>query len=656
MNLPVFLAVLAAAQTTSAQQSPAPQPSIQQQFDAATAALDADNWAEAIRRFEALEANVRNPRTLALSRARRASALAALGRFDEAATTLRQALPSIPAGDASLNEDRFLALRTLGLIAEHDLDYPEALRQYRLAAAIPVGDTGRLLVQRGIIQTQLFTNAEGALRDADATLLMPGVAAQGATAIRGAVHTLKGRALLNLGRFAEARVELETAMRLLGNLTLRVNQADLVARSDLAIAALLSGKPEAARRYLAYTGAGRFERGAITPLHRNVRPQCGTDIAPEDVVVVELAVRADGSVGNVVPIYASRQGPGATMVARVLTGWAFEPESARRLPALLRSVVRLEVRCSLHRPSGRYVEDSHYALRRLAAVAPNWEQAIASRTDRSGEDLRRELELLDNTPHPDPARALPLLLLIANQASIPAAEREAALRQALPMAARLGLPPAVIASIALAIGRQQLAAREREDRDHGLAYRSLIDLPEVRGSAEAMAFIRLARARFLYSDDKYEEAMAIAEAVRSLPEARRGGPLEIEALEIQMAVHAARDEMAEARAAFEAMGPVEGRCGLVPRRRGSGNSTDFPDDAYRWGFEGWTDVELTIAPTGDVAATRAVAAYPPFVFAESARRVMGRTRYEPFVSPNGTPCTYGPGLVRFVIPEGPQDP
>jgi hypothetical protein len=221
----------------------------------------------------------------------------------------------------------------------------------------------------------------------------------------------------------------------------------------------------------------------------------------------------------------------------------------------------------------------------------------------------------------------------------------------LPIAAQLELPPFVIAAIAHAIGRARVAQREGQDRSRAFDYQALLELPEIRASAEAAALVRLAWARFHYYDDDYDEALAIAAAVRALPEARRGGPLEIEALQVQAMVHAARNQAAAARAAFEAMGPAAERCGLAPRqRRVRTDYSDFPRDALDWGFEGWAIVETAIAPAGNVAGTRTVVAYPPFVFGESARRVMGRTSYEPFFTPDGPPCALEKTRVRFVLP------
>ncbi len=639
--IPAILLALAPVAGAAAQQ-----PTIQQQFEAASAARDAQDWPRALALFEALEARTTAPRNLAVIRVRKGTVLIELGRLEEAAAAISMALPGLPEADATLHEDRFLGLMTLGRIAEHDLDYPEALRRYRLAGAIPVADADRLLVQRGIVQTQLFTDADAALRDADAALRLAAAAAPGNRSLEGQLHTLKGRALLNLGRFDEARGELETALRLLGNLTMRVDRADLLARSDLAIAALLSGNAADARRYLAYTGAGRFERGSIVAGESNDLPQCGPEIGPDDVAVIEAFVGPDGSVGNAMPIYASRQGPSAIAFARAVAQWTFDAEAIRPVPPLFRSVVRVEVRC-VAQPSGRYAGGGDAELERLAAADPAWQRAIAARANRPLGALRAELAASSA-----PRDALPLLLLLASHGGLAHAEHETMFRRALPLAAEAGAPPAVIAGIAIAIFREQAAQRASGDSRDGPDYAAMLALPEIVRAPQAAALVRLTQARRLYGQGDYDRALALATEVRAAPTAARSDLADTEALEIEVAVHAARRDLAAARAAFEAMGPNATRCGLVPRQRSlSASDRDFPNDALRWGFEGWAVSEISASADGDTVRSRTVMAYPPFVFGEATRRITDRARFEPSYRPDDAPCPVARQRVRFMMPD-----
>lgn len=651
-NATALALLLAVAAPVASGAQPAQGQSVQQQFDVATAASDAGNWAEALRLFEALEARTTNVRTLALVRVRKGAILVELGRLEEAAASIRAGLPGIPADDATLDADRFVGVYSLGRIAEHGLDYAEALSLYRRAAAIPVADLDRLHAQRGIIQTQLFTDAPGAIQAAEAALRLIASAAPGNRALQGQFHTLKGRALLNLGRFPDTRRELQTALRLLGNLTMRVDRSDLLARSDLAIAALLAGDPDDARRYLAYTGAGRFAEGYIALSPDVAQPPCSGTLTPDDVAVIELFVGADGGIGNVTPVYASRQGPAAIALARAARAWSFDPEGARRVPVLFRSVVRLEVRCSKDASLIRFFGNVHAVQWRLAAANPAWAAALAAQTNRPAAALRAELAALERRGDPEAQTMLTLLLALAGRGDVESPEREALLRRSLPIADALDVPPAVSAAIALAIGHEQLVEDNDRDRPRDFDYEALLALPEIARSPEAAAFVRLANGRRHYRADELNDAAAIFAGVRAMPEARSGGPLATEALELEAAVHAARGDMAAARSAFEARGTETGPCGLPPRlQRFRASSNDFPNDAQRWGFEGWATSEIAVAPNGRAVETRTVVAYPPFVFAESAREIAGRNRYEPFYSPRGEPCIVGTQKVTFRLPE-----
>ncbi|MEA3047648.1 MAG: hypothetical protein QOJ53_1980 [Sphingomonadales bacterium] len=649
--------VALAAALTVAPPMPAPaqppQPSIQQQFDAASAALDAHDWAEAVRGYEALETRIRNSRTLAIARTRRATALVELGRIEEAATLLRDSLPALSAEDSSLYADRVTGFTALGQIAESRLDYDEAQRRYRQASDIPVPDDRKLPALRGLIQTQLFGNAEGALRDADAALRAVAASSPGNQPLQAKFHTLRGRALLNLGRFAEAQAELELAMRQLGDLTLRADINDLVARSDLAIAALLAGDGDRARRYLAYTGAGRLQRGAINPYSFNL-PPCGGDLSPDDVAVVQLGIADDGRVTYAMPIYASRQGAVALAFARAARDWAFYPRPAGEVPSLLRAAVRIEMRCSdLADPDGD-VEEGSTLLPRLIAFDRAWAQAIDANLARPTAAVRASLAEADAAGEAGRHGALPLLLILANRGDVTFAERTAFLRRALALAASDRAPDEVIAAIAIAAGRRQvprvwIGNRARPDAPD---YDTILAYPEVRLSPRITAMIRLAQARrFYYDRDDDRALLAASGAIRALPDRAPTDPLLQQARQLLVVVNADRGDMNAARAAHQAMGPGAPRCGLLPRhRRDSAGSSDFPDEALRWGFEGWGVNELALTPQGEVALARTVMAYPPFVFGQAARRVAGRTRHEPTYVPDGAACTYDRQAVRFVLP------
>ena len=95
-------------------------------------------------------------RSLGIVRVRKADALSALGRDEEAEAALRLGLPALRSSDQSLSEDRFLALMALGGIYERALDYPAALSRYRLAESLAPSPASRVRPLRGIIVTGMF--------------------------------------------------------------------------------------------------------------------------------------------------------------------------------------------------------------------------------------------------------------------------------------------------------------------------------------------------------------------------------------------------------------------------------------------------------------------------------------------------------------------
>lgn len=618
-------------------QAAAQQPTVQQQFEAGSAALHAGNWAEALRLFEALEARVSNPRTLAITRIRKALALIELNRFEEAEAALRIALPDVPEDDSSLLADRFDGMLTLARLSENRLDYAEAERRYRAAAALPVAESDRIGVYRGLIQTRLFDDPAGAVRAADEALAAARAVAPDNRELEGAFHTLKGRALLNLGRFREARDELEIALRNLGNLTLTVNRADLLARSDLALAALLTGDERNARRYLAYTGAGRSGRDAIRPAQAEP-PMCREGLAPQDVAVIQFAILNDGTVGHVMPIYASRPGPSALIFARAVAGWTFERDELTEISPMLRSVSRVEIRCTNVVPSAPFV--------RMTGNPPDWRTGLpraAGETNalrsQPAPTLRQELARREAAAGAESGELVDVLVAMVYHEDVPIAETADILRRILSIVAREEAAPQFIARMAHELASLQQRQRDPPAQFGSPNYEEQLSLPAVRNSPLATAALRLVQAHNLYREGEDDRGLALTGELLAMPHVQREESLRLEALELTVALHGAKEDMTAARAAYEAMGQGARRCGLAPRqRRASATSRDFPNEALAWGFEGWAASETVVAAGGQTLETRTVAAYPPFVFGEAARNIMSRARLESTYIPDDEPC------------------
>ncbi|RZM19010.1 MAG: hypothetical protein EOP67_58650, partial [Sphingomonas sp.] len=292
-------------------QTPSSATTIQQDFDAATA-LDAKaDRAASLAAWEKLEARTKpGSRSRGIVLVRKAPTLFALNRADESVKAARAGLALLPADDASLAEDRTRAFLILGQVATDTLDYAGAVTALQQAEASAISTADKLGAMLSLVTAQIFidpTAAAATLARSDA--LIGTVKLEKSVAARFA----RDRTLLklNTGDIAGARASALQAIRLLGGLeTDKVDIMDASARSDAAIAYLLSGNADEARRYMAYTGAGRMVKGSFDPAAEMRSPDCGGDagLKPQDVAVVEFNIASDGTIDQAAPIYAAGGG------------------------------------------------------------------------------------------------------------------------------------------------------------------------------------------------------------------------------------------------------------------------------------------------------------------------------------------------------------
>jgi tetratricopeptide (TPR) repeat protein len=646
-----------AAQATT--QAPPAQPTLQQQFEAASVALQAEHWEQALALYQALEARLSasHVRDLGIVRVRKASALAGLGREEEAGEALRLGLPALPASDPSLADDRFSGLVTLAKIAERALDYGEAYKDYLAAEQLVPDFQSKAPALRGLIQTGMFYDAPAALARADAAVVAAAALKPAQKNVEGLFRTMRGRVLLNMGRPAEALKELQTAVSLLGGLTEKVDAADLSARSDVAIAALQSGDQDKAREYLAWTGAGHFKQGF--PLGSGmVPPPCGTDLSPSDVAIVEFSVRDDGTVGYAAPIYSSRQGPSALLFAEAVTGWSWKPDELKDIPPLFRALTRMEVRCSNASAHPSVVAalrgdvDQWLEARGAAPTGASERRSDAARLKPLEAELaRREKE--------SGASSLALLPVLADLASNDLVSREdthAYLARGLAIARAEKAPPPVLAwfGIGLANADWKWPARDKL----AAALRMLLADPPIAGDPRASAAVRLALAESLYYGKKGSaEAIATLLEVPKTPGLDPHDPFRAAALARAASLQLIAGDVPAAKAAYVQSGLNATQCSLLdapPRMKFNGASdSDFPMAALRWGFEGWVKLEFDLTANGKTTNVRPVIAYPPFVFEKSATTIIDKTLYEKTFRPDGDlGCGGISQHIRFVIPVG----
>ena len=204
------------AMQDAAPAAPAPATgTIQQLFEQSTQATEAADYPRALEILTALEGRVvRNPRSLAIVRVRKAMVLAELSRWAEARDLLNQAAPALPRDDASLSTDRYRAAYTLGRVSMGDLDYVGALAHFSAALAEAEGPAARIQALLGQAQAGTFVDPAEALKAAEAANAIavadPKMFDKASLAH---IDLTRGRALLNLGQFDPAEKLFARAVR-----------------------------------------------------------------------------------------------------------------------------------------------------------------------------------------------------------------------------------------------------------------------------------------------------------------------------------------------------------------------------------------------------------------------------------------------------------
>jgi hypothetical protein len=78
---------------------------------------------------------------------------------------------------------------------------------------------------------------------------------------------------------------------------------------------------------------------------------------------------------------------------------------------------------------------------------------------------------------------------------------------------------------------------------------------------------------------------------------------------------------------------------------------DFPHEAMRWGFEGWTRLQYDVTAEGKAANVRPIISYPPFVFSEAGTAILEGARFSKSYRPDGgLGCGGDVSGVRFQMP------
>ncbi|SEM44128.1 hypothetical protein SAMN05192583_0223 [Sphingomonas gellani] len=643
-----IIAAAVSAGGIAAQQPTATAQTVQQQFDAATKLSQGTDAAATLAAWEALEGRVaRNRRTHAIVLIRKSQALLQLRREDDALVAARAGLADLPESDRTLDADRFDALTTVAFANKDSLDYAGAAEAFSRAATFAATPADKLNANLGLVQVATFTDpalATTAMGRVDAV-----VAANGAApVVQAAVEQARALLLLNQGQFAAAVVPAKLAVTRLGGLTQRTDLRDVAARSTASLALLLAGSGDSAREYMAMTGAGRLPSGQFDPAVQMSVPDCGGDagLKPSDVAVVQFSIDDDGAVRHVAPIYATNGHQVALHFAQAARGWSWTPDQVKGLPTFFRYMARVEMRCStgFERPGVSSL---------LAADLVRWlgDHGVEVPSDAGDGDARQvatQRAALARAVAADPAglQTLAALWALSVNAVVGREETHDLLLRAMDIARAKKAPALVLLALDVDARRTAKASFRRGE----MPYRPLLTDPVYTADPEARAAARLVMAESMgRKDDAQRPLLAQVAEDAALAKDNRfrvGALVRLASLEQE----GGNTELA--RTTFEKTGLDPSQCSLIdapPKLVKVGGT--YPQEAVRWGFEGWTQTQFDITADGRVVNERAILSYPPFVFSKAGTQTMADARYAKTFRPGGElGCGASTSRVRFLMP------
>lgn len=653
-----LMAVLAASAPDTATAPPAPAPaaapSLQEQYDRAVQLVRDDNCRAAIPALEELATRrAFRQGTLpgAMLAGLRGQCLIKAGRRDEGEEAIRAALPRLREEGEALKIDVAGMLVSLGDSALVRWDYAGARQAYEQARAMP-GAIAPEVIHMKLAQAMAFDGGEAPLRHVDAAIqaleTMPAVT----DTQRAGFRTIRARILLNQGRHAEAYAELKTVLKLSGGLGLKVTLADIAIRGDLALAAQLSGDKTNARKYMAFTGQGRIAQSPFTRADYMEAPVCGTEtgLRRDDFAVVEFVIGEDGQVITAQTVHTRGSAQVAAEFARAVSQWTWAPENLKEIPSFYLWSTRVELRCTTASQQAAGIMSplaeklSTWIADRLGPSLAGDEAALGARVEAA---MRTQA-----ASGPDPDRAA---LLARGALTLPLNEvGRDALLDAAQRAAGETVPPGIRAALAVFQSRQ----RYRQARARALPpvsnkdLMALLERPDIAGDAIAASTLRLIAATPGRSLLRRNHDPTLLRQVADEARLPARHPLR-QVAQLRLANLAAREgDFAAAQAHFAATGLSEEQCAYLdvkPALRVGGFSSDeYPEAAAAMGFEGWVRLEYDIDSGGRTAGTRALMAYPPFVFSEPAVTSARDMRFESSYRPSGeTACAASSRTINY---------
>jgi TonB family protein len=622
--LPILAMLLLAA--------PALAGTVQEDFNAAQAKLDAGDYPAARTGFAALleRLGASKSRSAMIVRNRLGETMIAMGDVEAAQPLLEAAVAGLPAGIAAAADERATALTQLARAVEEQGKLRQAHEHWQAIIAeklLPSGSLGLLQARIGAARTGQWTQPDAAAKLLDGLLAEPESAwgsPQAGISGRLLVLRLKGQLAMHMGRLDEARRTLDEAGKLAGGTaTLQVNLDDVQLRGDLAVLAWLNKDMARVVRLTAMAGSNMLDDGGRFGGVGDLPPCAPTgNLAPDAMAVIEFSVRDDGRVLNVRPIYASPgSGPADSHpeeeFAAAVHGWSWPADQAKATNPLWRAAIRVEVRCMTQQPDlitatlVRELED-WFKARGLATPPP------AGTAAQTRQQLIAALAAVDAAGNPEAAAAMPLLAALVQNPAHGASETLADAARLDALAERHDAPTYL-----------RFVAQWRTKRRGEMAgqFRRLVQLADQRGEARAADYLRMLRLEYSMGGGDESELDAIA--------ARHGeaDPLRTKALLMLSDRAFARGDEATAASALASTGLSPQQCALAdvrPQGRNAFLTTDdFPREARAWGLSALMRVAHDVTPAGDIANVRVISARPPFAFSEQTVKRMQSWKFKP---------------------------
>ncbi len=655
----------AAPQPSAPTVAPSTPLTLQQQFDAGEVAINSRDWPKAEAIYTALETRVSLKSTtskiLPVIQIRKGLAIYHQGTLNDAERLISSALAKINIADPTLRSDRLEGLDVLGTIAASRFNYPEAIQRYRDAIELAEGANSKIQLLVKMSRIEIFVDPQQALTDINSSFALVTGKSKVDLDNLGVLRDIRGRVLLNLGRVKEARADFSSAIRLLGGLeTGKFDLNDASARSDGAIGALLAKDDDTAKRLLAYSGAGDqgkqgFQLGSALSV-----PDCGgpNGPSPQDVAVIELSIGDDGNVVTALPIYFSGKPLTAITFAKEVSAWRWNPQELSKIDKFFRYMTRVELRCTsvFNRPNASTL---------LAAEFEKWLAGVLSTDARELEvdgvtgfqQLKQELSLREATHGPQSPKLLGLLVLLSLNSAVGLEQATEYSRRAYEISQTVKTPASVQAYLGLSYWK--FLDRGYKLYENPVAYQREITkaLSDQKISSDATATGALRVALF----DSYNKSTRVSNGQATLqplvddPAREPNDPFRVAALVRLANLSYGGGNLDKARQLFEKSGLSAQQCALVDAKpaisAGNITSNDYPIEALRWGFTGWTMVEFDIDADGKTLNTRPIVSWPPFVFGDIAAAGIKKFRYEQSYRPGGgLGCGGQRQSVRYQIP------